>query len=38
MQVSQAADPVKAKYVPTDEDLQACRNLGLAIAKALPAK
>jgi len=38
MQVALAADPVKAKYVPTDVDLQSCRNLGLAIAKALPAK
>jgi len=38
MKVSLVAETIKAKYVPTEKDLAACRALGLAIAKALPAK
>ena len=35
MGVEQVADPIRVKYVPTDEDLQACRRLGLEIADRL---
>ena len=38
MKVRIAADPVKARYVPKEDVLLACRDLGAAIAKALPAE
>jgi flavorubredoxin len=38
MAVEQVAEPLKAKYVPTDEDLATCRQLGLTVAAKLRDK
>jgi flavorubredoxin len=37
MGIQQAAEPIRVKYVPTDEDLSACRQAGMAIAAKLKA-
>jgi flavorubredoxin len=36
MKVELVADGMKIKYVPTGEQLETCRNLGLAVAEKLP--
>jgi flavorubredoxin len=36
MKVELAAEAIQVKYVPTGDDLEACRNLGLAVAARLP--
>jgi flavorubredoxin len=38
MGVEQVAEPVKARYVPTAEDLAACRRLGAAVAAKLTVR
>jgi len=35
MNVEVVADPIKVNYVPTSEDLNACRNLGITVAEKL---
>jgi flavorubredoxin len=35
MKVEQVAEPVRAKYVPSPEDLSACRELGAKVARRL---
>jgi flavorubredoxin len=36
MKVELVGEGIKLKYVPTGEQLEACRNLGLAVAEKLP--
>jgi flavorubredoxin len=36
MKVELVADGLKLKYIPSGEELEACRNLGLAVAEKLP--
>jgi flavorubredoxin len=36
MKVELVGEAIKVKYVPTGDDLEACRNLGLAVAGKLP--
>jgi len=38
MHVEMVSEPLKVKYVPTAEDLAACRKLGAAVAAALARK
>jgi flavorubredoxin len=35
MKVEPVSESIKVKYVPTGEDLEKCRNLGIEVAKAL---